>query len=214
MSSRTESPVVSVAHVRRPALRPARRSVTVAVTLAVTVVVTVSIPFVPGSAALAAPCWLPPVAGVVTDPFREPPCPWCAGNRGVEYRVAAGTRVRSVAAGIVTFSGVVAGVRYVVVRHADGRRITYGHLTSTSLTTGDRVVSRSVVGVADGTFHLGVRVGGRYVDPTPLLGRLVGRPRLIPTDGSAARAAPAPTVRCPGAARTAPATVGPGTRRR
>ena len=41
----------------------------------------------PATAADAAPCWFPPVTGTVTDPYREPPCPWCAGNRGLDYRV-------------------------------------------------------------------------------------------------------------------------------
>ena len=34
----------------------------------------------------------------------------------------------AVASGEVTFSGTVAGTRYVVVRHADGLRVTYGNL--------------------------------------------------------------------------------------
>ena len=57
------------------------------------------------------------------------------------------TVVRAVAAGEVTFSGTVAGERYVVVRHADGRRATYGNLASSSLGTGDVVAAGSVVGV-------------------------------------------------------------------
>ena len=50
---------------------------------------------------------------------------------GSRYAVAAGTPVRAAAAGTVTFSGVVADVRYVVVRHADGLLATYGGLSST-----------------------------------------------------------------------------------
>ena len=75
-------------------------------------------------------CWLPPVDAPVVDPFRPPPCTWCAGNRGLEYGTPSGVAVRAVAAGEVTFSGTVAGERYVVVRHADGRRATYGGLAS------------------------------------------------------------------------------------
>ncbi|MEL6891482.1 MAG: M23 family metallopeptidase [Actinomycetota bacterium] len=147
-------------------------------------------------AAAAAPCWLPPVPGEVIDPFREPPCPYCAGNRGIEYRVAAGTAVRAVATGVVTFSGPVAGVGYVVVRHGDGRRITYGRLAARTVDRGDRVIARMVVGRTTDRFHLGVRVGERYVDPAPMLGRLVGRPRLVPVDGTAARRPPPPRLRC------------------
>ena len=32
----------------------------------------------------------PPVAAPVVDPFREPPCAWCPGNRGIEYGPPAG----------------------------------------------------------------------------------------------------------------------------
>ncbi len=41
------------------------------------------------SPASAAPCWNPPVAGRVVDPFRMPACTWCPGNRGIEYEVGA-----------------------------------------------------------------------------------------------------------------------------
>ncbi len=146
--------------------------------------------------ASAADCWLPPVDAPVVDPFRPPPCTWCAGNRGLEYGTPGGTAVRAVAAGEVTFSGTVAGERYVVVRHADGRRATYGGLASSPLRTGDVVAARSVVGVTDGHLHFGLRDGDVYLDPAPYLGRLVGRPRLVPDDGTVARPAPPPRLRC------------------
>ena len=149
-----------------------------------------------GDSAAAAPCWLPPVDAPVSDPYREPACRWCPGNRGIEYRVRPHTVIRSVAAGVVTFSGSVAGVDYVVVAHADGRRTTYGSLVDRSVGRGDRVAGRSRIGSATGRFHFGLRVGDRYVDPTPLLGRLEGTPRLIPLDGTPARPAPPATVRC------------------
>lgn len=145
---------------------------------------------------VAAQCWLPPVAGTVTDPFREPPCRWCAGNRGIEYRVAAQTVVRAVAAGHVVYSGTVAGVGYVVVRHADGRRVTYGRLVERLVTRGDVVVARARIGRASGTFHFGLRDGDRYLDPAPLLGRLVGPTRLVPVDGSRPRPPGPPQVAC------------------
>jgi murein DD-endopeptidase MepM/ murein hydrolase activator NlpD len=141
-------------------------------------------------------CWLPPVDAPVVDPFRPPSCAWCAGNRGLEYGTSGGTIVRAVAAGEVTFSGTVAGVRYVVVRHADGRRATYGGLATSPVHTGDVVAARSVVGTTDGHLHFGLREGDLYLDPAPLLGRLVGRPRLVPVDGTAARAGPPPRLRC------------------
>jgi murein DD-endopeptidase MepM/ murein hydrolase activator NlpD len=142
--------------------------------------------------AVAAPCWQPPVAAPITDPFRAPDCRWCPGNRGIEYRTRPGTPVRAVAAGRVTFAGSVAGNRYVVVRHADGQRATYGNLATVDVTAGDVVVARSVVGVASRSTHFGLRRGDTYVDPTPYLGRPVTLARLIPVDGSPA-APPGPT---------------------
>jgi len=150
----------------------------------------------PAGAVSASPCWRPPVIGVLIDRFREPPCPYCAGNRGLEYRVGGRAAVSAVAAGEVTWVGQVAGVRYVVVGLANGWQLTYGRLASTPLRRGDRVVSGSIVGRAERGFYFGLRVDGRYRDPEPYLGRLVGRPRLIPVDGAAARPAPPPRLRC------------------
>jgi len=141
-------------------------------------------------------CLLPPVDAPVVDPFREPPCVWCPGNRGLTYAPAAGTAVRAVATGTVTFSGVVAGTRYVVVDHGDGLRATYGGLATTELTAGDVVVAGSIVGRSAGELHLGLLRGDAYVDPTPLIGRLVERPRLVPSDGTPPRPGPPPRLRC------------------
>jgi murein DD-endopeptidase MepM/ murein hydrolase activator NlpD len=153
--------------------------------------------------ATAGACWMPPVTAEISDPFREPACRWCSGNRGLEYATPPGAAVRAVAAGHVTFSGRVADVEYVVVRHGDGRRVTYGNLSARLASEGDVVVAGVLVGRTAGRFHLGVREGDRYVDPAPLIGRLVGVVRLIPSDGTAPPPAPPPALRC-----GAPTTVG------
>ncbi len=149
----------------------------------------------------ASPCWVPPVEAPITDPFRAPPCTWCSGNRGIEYGTAAGVPVRAVATGTVSFSGVVAGRRFVVVADAAGRRVTYGDLAHPVPPPGAIVVAGSIVGVTTGPFHLGLRIGDEYVDPAEWLGALVIRPYLVPSDGRAGRR-PVATVRC-GAARGA-----------
>jgi murein DD-endopeptidase MepM/ murein hydrolase activator NlpD len=149
-----------------------------------------------GAAVLAGSCWLPPVSGAVVDPFRAPACRWCAGNRGIEYAVARPGVVRAVASGVVTFSSVVAGTRYVVVDIGSDRLVTYGRLSSATVNRGDRVVARAAIGTVAATLFFGLRVHGAYADPTPFIGALVGRPRLIPTDGSAPRPAPPPRLRC------------------
>lgn len=151
------------------------------------------------AALLAVPsfeCWQPPVDAPVIDPYRAPACTWCPGNRGITYGPRAGTPVRAVASGVVSFAGLVAGTRYVVVALGDGRRVTYGNLASGGPVTGSTVIVGQTIGRSSSQLHFGLRVGERYVDPTPLIGAWVGRPRLIPLDGGAARPAPPPRLRC------------------
>jgi murein DD-endopeptidase MepM/ murein hydrolase activator NlpD len=144
----------------------------------------------------APPCWFPPVEGTVTDPFREPPCRWCAGNRGIEFDIGDDVAVRAAASGRVEFVGSVADVRYVVVRLTNGWRHTYGQLTSTSLELGGVVLAGGVVGRASRMFFFGLRIGDDYADPAPFIGALRGRPRLIPVDATPARPAPPPQPTC------------------
>jgi murein DD-endopeptidase MepM/ murein hydrolase activator NlpD len=151
---------------------------------------------VPLGVATAAVCWSPPVDAPITDPFRPPTCTWCPGNRGLEYGTSRGAPVRAVATGRVTYAGSIAGTVYVVVRHGDGRRVTYGNLLGESFDVGDLVIRGQIIGRADGRFHLGVREGERYVDPGRLIGRFISRPRLVPVDGSRPNPAPAPHLSC------------------
>ncbi len=144
----------------------------------------------------AAPCWRPPVVGAVDDPFREPPCTWCAGNRGIEYSLRGTVDVRAAASGRVVFVGEVVAVSYVVVQLANGWRHTYGQLDESSLALGDVVLAGGAIGRATDRFFFGLRIGDDYADPEPYLGEIVGRRRLVPIDGSPARPAPPPSVRC------------------
>lgn len=148
----------------------------------------------PAPTGLAA-CWSPPVVAAVSDPFREPACRWCPGNRGIEYDTRPGQAVVAVETGRVTFAGTVATTTYVVIEHRDGRRATYGGLIARRHDLGDIVLRGQEVGVAGGSLHFGLRVGERYIDPAPSIGRLVGRPRLVPADGSPAPPAQ-PVLRC------------------
>lgn len=147
---------------------------------------------------LSAPgCYSPPVAAPIAVPYVQPPCPYCAGHRGVEYELGAGTPVKAVAAGTVTFAGAVVGIRYVVVLQPDGRRATYGMLATTPLTRGDVVAGGQVVGTSGARLYFGLRdAADAPVDPTPLLGRFVGVPRLVPADGATPRPAPPPRLQC------------------
>lgn len=150
----------------------------------------------PSAVSHARPCWHPPVTAPVVDSFREPDCRWCPGNRGIEYGTSLGRPVTAVATGRVTFAGAIAGTVYIVVRHSDGLRITYGNLLSESYDVGDLVVRGTTLGRTRGRFHFGVRAGERYVDPAPYLGRLVHRPRLIPNDRTRPNPSSPPRLRC------------------
>ncbi len=96
----------------------------------------------------------------------------------------------------MTFAGSVAGASYVVVRHADGLRATYGNVSSDHLAVDDLVVRGMSVGSTTGRLHFGLRRGTAYLDPTPLIGVWVGAVRLIPTNGARPAPAHAPRLRC------------------
>jgi hypothetical protein len=154
------------------------------------------IPLVGGERAHAAPCWFPPVTGTVTDPYREPPCPWCAGNRGIDYRVGGDVVVRAAATGRVEFVGAVGGIRYVVVRMTNGWRHTYGQLVSSTKQRGEAVLVGTPIGRASRSFFFGLRIGDDYADPARFIGVLRGRPRLVTIDGTPARRPPAARPMC------------------
>lgn len=135
------------------------------------------------------------------DGFRSPRCPWCAGNRGLEYGTTVGQPVRAAAAGTVRFAGPVARVNYVVVEHPSGLRTSYGPLEDTSVAVGDSVRAGAVLGRSGGTrLFFGVRPSASgwvrwgsaaaYLDPGRFLLRRVAPVRLVPTDGSPPPPAP------------------------
>lgn len=151
---------------------------------------------VAGLAMLASGCYLPPVLSPIVDGFRAPACVYCPGHRGLEYEPPIGSPVIAAAPGVVKFSGVVAGVRYVVIGQPDGRSATYGRLAAARVVVGARVAQGDVVGSSTDRFYFGLRQGDRYLDPAPYLGALRYRPRLVPVDGAAPRPAPPATIRC------------------
>lgn len=155
-----------------------------------------------GPVAGVSSCLVPPVDATIAERFVEPECPYCAGRRGIEYAGVSGVVVRAAAGGEVSFSGVVVGTRYVVVRHADGLLATYGGLAASSLRQGDHVAAGDAVGRSGAHLYFGLRIPAtapgpdHYIDPEPHLGTLVVRPYLVPTDGSSRRPAPPAELRC------------------
>lgn len=124
-----------------------------------------------------------PLQGDVVAGFDgRPPvdAPWAPGNRGVDLEAEPGEPVRADLDGVVAFSGVVAGTRWVTVDHGGGLVTTYGDVVD-AVPTGRRLRAGDVLGrVASDTvaLHWGARLDGVYVDPLLLLRRW--RPRLVP----------------------------------
>jgi murein DD-endopeptidase MepM/ murein hydrolase activator NlpD len=135
--------------------------------------------------AVASCSWssLIPARAVITDPFRAPACERCPGNRGIEFNLSVTDRSRATAVialrdGEVTFAGAVARTVYVVQRVAPGALITYGRRLRPAVERGDRVSQGDTIGWTLDRLYVGVRVGGRYVDPR--VGLAATAPVLVP----------------------------------
>jgi len=109
----------------------------------------------------------------ISDPFRQPICDRCAGNRGIEYTTKPGTPIIAGASGIVSFSGVVANKKYLVIKTAAGRRLTYGSILTSDLRIGNSVVAGQIIGSTSNMLYFGLRessaLGDIYVDPAKYL---------------------------------------------
>lgn len=124
----------------------------------------------------------------IVNPYDPPPQPWLPGHRGIDLAGVAGEPVLAVDAGVVSYSGEIAGVGIVSVSHASGLRSTYQPVTD-RVPRGTRVARGERIGVLDvgghcgltECLHLGARRGDDYVDPTPLL--LPVELSLVPPQG-------------------------------
>jgi len=93
----------------------------------------------------------------ISDPFRQPSCDRCAGNRGIEYSTKPGTPIIAGASGVVSFSGVVANKKYLVIRTPAGRRLTYGSILNSDLRIGNSVVAGQIIGTTSNMLYFVVR---------------------------------------------------------
>jgi murein DD-endopeptidase MepM/ murein hydrolase activator NlpD len=114
--------------------------------------------------------------------YEAPATRFGAGHRGIDLRPLDGFEVRAPAAGVVAFSGSVAGRGILTIDHGDGLVTTLEPIDST-LTAGDRVERGALVGTmsvgghaSSGALHVGVRLRGEYINPLLLLG---GVPRAV-----------------------------------
>ncbi|MDO5741177.1 MAG: peptidoglycan DD-metalloendopeptidase family protein [Ornithinimicrobium sp.] len=113
----------------------------------------------------------------IVNGFDLPSQRWLPGHRGIDLAGVIGEPVLAVDAGVVSFSGQIAGVGIISVTHSNGLRSTYQPVSERS-PRGSRVGRGDLVGTLDlgghcvlrSCLHLGaVRGKDAYVDPTPLL---------------------------------------------
>ncbi|WP_370321330.1 murein hydrolase activator EnvC [Actinoplanes sp. ATCC 53533] len=129
-----------------------------------------------------------PVAGArVVRRFDPPPRPWLPGHRGADLAAASGSVIRAAGAGVIVFSGQIAGRGVVSVAHPGGLRTTYEPVLVEPHSPGDPVAAGEEIGTlvpghpgcpTAACLHWGLRRGAEYLDPLTLLG--LGRVRLLP----------------------------------
>ncbi|HLS13368.1 MAG TPA: M23 family metallopeptidase, partial [Beutenbergiaceae bacterium] len=133
-----------------------------------------------------------PLAGepAVLREFEAPPQPWSPGHRGVDLGAEAGEPVLAAGAGVVAFTGWVAGRPVVSIDHDDGIRTTYEPVEA-AVTAGTSVPAGTVIGqlhpagephcATGDCLHWGARIGAEtYLDPLSLLQREPPVIRLYP----------------------------------
>jgi murein DD-endopeptidase MepM/ murein hydrolase activator NlpD len=116
----------------------------------------------------------------VVQGFHPPAANWNAGHRGVDLAAATGDPIRSMAAGTVSFVGVIGGIPVVTIRYPGPKRerSTYQPV-SAIVHVGDQVAEGQVLGslAADGghcggvrhCLHVGLRTDSAYLDPAGLV---------------------------------------------
>lgn len=125
-------------------------------------------------------------AVTVTRGFDPPAFRYGPGHRGLDLGGEPGQAVHAAAAGVVAFSGPVAGHGVVSIDHPSGLRTTYQPLNPI-VTAGDAADAGSVIGTLSAghpgcpraaCLHWGLRDGRDYLDPRLLLGSVTVR--LLP----------------------------------
>jgi murein DD-endopeptidase MepM/ murein hydrolase activator NlpD len=156
-------------------------------------------------------CLIPPVSGSITERFRAPDCPYCAGRRTIKFSAEIGQAVRAPVSGQVSFAGVVAGIGYVTITPTQapshlvtvGGLIGYESIRDGNVQTGDTLGYVLITGPdSTGPDSAGAAINGSvllsvrqihpsgqttYLDPEPYLAYSRVRARLLPAEGLARR---------------------------
>lgn len=138
--------------------------------------------FVVAIAFVVQPAHAVELPGAIVRGYEPPAHRYGPGHRGIEFEAAPGSSVRAVAAGFVTFAGIVAHRKFVTVR-AGRYLVTYAYLASIAVATGDRIRIGDPVGATYGRWHLGLRTRGEYADPMTLFGGPL-RVHLVPINAA------------------------------
>ncbi|MBN9098983.1 MAG: M23 family metallopeptidase [Pseudonocardia sp.] len=114
------------------------------------------------------------VVGQVTSGFGGR---WGTVHQGLDIAAPIGTPIHAPLAGTVISSGPASGFGlWVRLQHADGTITVYGHINRSLVTVGEKVQAGDEIaevgnrGESTGPhLHVGVMIGGVYVDPRPWL---------------------------------------------
>jgi murein DD-endopeptidase MepM/ murein hydrolase activator NlpD len=128
-------------------------------------------------ARLAQPLFVMPTKGIFTSGFGYR---WGVLHAGIDLANSIGTPIRAVSDGVVIDAGPTAGYgMWVKLRHADGTVTLYGHVNTTLVSVGQRVMAGDQIatmgnrGNSTGPhLHFEVLLGGtQRVDPVPWLAK-------------------------------------------
>jgi murein DD-endopeptidase MepM/ murein hydrolase activator NlpD len=128
-------------------------------------------------ARLQQPLFVMPTKGIFTSNFGYR---WGVLHAGIDLANSIGTPIYAVSDGVVIASGPTAGYgMWVKLRHADGTVTLYGHVNTTLVSVGQRVMAGDQIATmgnrGDSTgphLHFEVQLGGtNRVDPVPWLAK-------------------------------------------
>ncbi len=131
-----------------------------------------------------------PLTGKITSPFglrTHPVLGETQHHDGIDISQPAGTPVKPLSSGVVTFAGNNGGYGLMVeIAHADGLTSRYAHLSSLSVCTGEEIGQDQVIGAVGQTgmttgphLHLEILRRNTPVDPLTVLNRSQIEPGLL-----------------------------------
>ncbi len=94
-------------------------------------------------------------------------------HHGIDYANRVGTPIWATYNGVVTYAGWVRGYgRYIEIKHPNGYRSVYGHLSRIKVKSGQRVKTHQVIGLMGSSgmstgphLHFGIKVNGKWINP-------------------------------------------------